>query len=217
MTCTRFSAFALVLGAVTFWLAWFLMPDAGTNDASHILDAVRANHAAVWWSVLVQLISCVAFVPAVLGLAPVQGSRRSTFTLVGESLVLIGVMGMCADAFFHLIAYYMTAEGIAKEAVQAPMVLLQTEGIAFLVPLMIPFLVGGVVYTMGLWKAGLISATPTRFFWLAIIGAVVGSGVVSVIGQGRHVVALLFLGLVALGYSWIGFELLGAQAARDAA
>src|SRR5262249_4457618 len=109
------------------------------------------------------------------------------------------------------IAYYMTAEGIAKEAVQAPMALLQTKGIVFLVPLMIPFLVGGIVYTMGLWKAGLISATPARFFWLAIIVAIVGSGVVSVIGQGRHVVALLFLGLVALGYGWIGFELLGAS------
>jgi len=214
VTRTRFSALALMIGAGTFWLAWFLMPDAGTNDPSHILDVVRASHTAVWWSVLVQLVSCVAFVPAVLGLATVQGSQRSTATLVGGSLVLIGAMGMCADAFFHLVAYYMTAEGVTKEAVLAPMTLLQTEGIMFLVPLMIPFLVGGMIYAAGTRKAGLVSATPAWFFWMALVVVVVGAGVVSVTGQGRQMVALSFLGLVALGYGWIGFELLDSQASH---
>lgn len=89
------------------------------------------------------------------------------------------------------------------------------EGIAFLVPLLIPFLVGGVVCAVGMWKAGLVSTTPTWFFCLAIIVAGVGVAVVSVIGPGRHAGALAFLGFVALGYDWIGFEFLSVKASRD--
>ncbi len=137
--------------------------------------------------------------------------------LVGASLILIGVMGMCADAFFHLVAYYMTVEDLAKEAMLAPMTLLQTQGIAFLVPLMVPFLVGGAVYARELQKADVVSAIPVVCFLLALAVAVVGAGVVSIIGQGRHLVSLSFLGLVALGYGWIGFELLGAKGSHDAA
>lgn len=47
MTRTRFSALALIIGSVPFWLAWFLMPDAGANDPGHILDAVGATRTVV--------------------------------------------------------------------------------------------------------------------------------------------------------------------------
>lgn len=216
MTRTRFSALALIIGSATFWLAWFLMPDASANDPGHILEAVSATRTAVWWSIVVQLVSCVAFVPAVFGLATEHSSRSSTAILVGESLALIGAMGMGADAFFHLMAYDMTAEGIAKEAVYAPMALLQTDGIVLLVPLMIPFLIGGGVYARGMWKMGRVSTLPARFFFFALIVAVAGAGIVRIIGQRRHVVALSFLGCIALGYGWIGVELLTERAAQRA-
>jgi hypothetical protein len=35
----------LLFAAVIFWLAWLLMPDAGTNNTGHILAAVRAPGA----------------------------------------------------------------------------------------------------------------------------------------------------------------------------
>src|SRR5262249_25453766 len=112
MPTTRPAGVVLVFAAVTFWVAWALMPDAGTNDAAHILDAVRVNRDAVRWSILVQLISSAAFVPAVVFARP-----ASARALTGACLVLVGAMGMAADAIFHLAAYYMTAEGVPNESV----------------------------------------------------------------------------------------------------
>src|SRR5690348_15161219 len=110
MQTTRPAGVVLIFAAVTFWLAWFLMPDAGTNDAAHILVAIRAARDSVLWSIIVQLTSSAAFVPAVVFARPT--SPRS---LAGASLVLIGAMGMAMDAIYHLAAYYMTADGVPAE------------------------------------------------------------------------------------------------------
>jgi hypothetical protein len=196
----------LVFGAVTFWLAWVLMPDAGTNDAAHILEVVRANRSGVWWSVVVQIVSSVALVPAVLGLYAAAGAGSARGLLLGASLVLVGAMGMCADAFFHLAAYYMTADGVAASTVYEPMRLLQTEGIRLLIPLLLPFFVGGWLFARALRRTGAVSAWPERVFLAAFAGAVVGAVGANLAGGGRHAVVLAFLGAIAVGYAWIGLE-----------
>jgi hypothetical protein len=205
MPTTRAAGAVLIFAAVTFWLAWVLMPDAGTNDAVHILTAVRDHREAVWWSVVVQLVSSVAFVPAVILARP-----ASTRALAGACLVLVGAMGMAADAVFHLAAYYMTTDGVAAESVLEPMRLLQTEGLRFLVPLLLPFLFGGWVYASGLRASGGTRWTG-RVFALAFAFAAVGVVIVAATGSGRHAVVLGFLGLIALGYARLGYDLIRLQ------
>jgi hypothetical protein len=204
MQTHRLAGAVLIFAAVTFWIAWALMPDAGTNDAAHILGAVRANREAVRWSIVVQLVSSVAFVPAVVLVRP-----ASTRALAGACLVLIGAMGMAADAIFHLAAYYMTADGVAAESVLEPMRLMQTDGLRFLVPLLLPFLFGGWVFASGLRREGHASRWPGWIFALAF--AFAACGVAFVLGTGtgsRHVVVLGFLGLIALGYLRLGYDLM---------
>ena len=105
MPTARVAGLVWVFAAVTFWAAWFLMPDAGTADPAHILAAVRAHRAGVRWSVAVQIVSSAAFVPAV-----VFTRHGSTRARVGACLVLVGAMGMAMDAVYHLAAYYMTGD-----------------------------------------------------------------------------------------------------------
>jgi hypothetical protein len=201
LTC-RVAGAVLIFAAVAFWLAWALMPDAGTNDAAHILAAVRINRDAVRWSVVVQLVSSVAFVPAVVLTRP-----ATSRVLVGACLVLVGAMGMAADAVFHLAGYYMTADGVAAESVLEPMRLMQTDGLRFLVPLVLPFLFGGWVFASGLRRDGRASRWPGRAFALAFAFALAGAVIVRTTGAGRHAVVLGFLGLIAFGYVRLGYDL----------
>lgn len=202
MSSTRAAGVVLVFAAVTFWLAWALMPDAGTNDAAHILDAVRGRRAAVRWSVVVQLASSVAFVPAVVLARP-----ASSWAIAGACFVLVGATGMAADAVFHLAAYYMTADGVAAESVLEPMRLMQTDGLKFLVPLLLPFLFGGWVFALGLRREGRASRWSGRVFALAFTSAAAGAAVFAITGSGRHAIVLGFLGLIALGYARLGYDL----------
>jgi hypothetical protein len=201
----RFAGSAMIFAATTFWLAWVLMPDAGTNDAGHILAAVGANRLAVRWSVVVQLVSSAAFVPAVVLVR--TASRRG---LIGACLVLVGAMGMAADAVFHLAAYYMTAGGVPAGAVLEPMRLMQTDGLVFLIVLLLPFLFGGWVFASGLRREGMASRWPGRFFAVAFLFAPGGAAVVMSTGEGRHLVVIGFLGLIALGYARLGYDQLVA-------
>ncbi len=201
----RFSGLALILGAVTFVVGWVLMPDAGTADAAHILDAVAGQRSDVWWSVIAHLVSSVAFVTAVIGIQVDPKANGSQLARVGAWLVLVGAMGVCMDAFFHLVAYYFTAPGVAAPAVLEPMRLLQTQGIAFLVPLLLALTAGGVVYTLALWRAGITTVWPFRVVGAALVVAIVGGVVAAAIGQGRRGVVLGFLVLLAIGYGWAGY------------
>lgn len=204
----KFNGILFVFAAITFWLAWFLMPDAGTNDARHILEMVRATRNSVWWSVLVQIVSAVAFVPAVVGFQTNLPAANSKLAKTGASLILIGAMGMCADAIFHLAAYYMTADGIEIQTVFEPTRLLQTDGIRFLVPLLIPFLIGGWIYASALRRASIISRTSEWIFAFAFFFVITGILAINLAGISRHIIILSFLGLIALGYASIGFEII---------
>jgi hypothetical protein len=201
----------LVFASVTFWISWFLMPDAGTNDAAHILEVVREHRSSVFASVIVQIVSSIAFAPATLLIVQLPFSSSRGRILAGATLLLIGAMGMCADAIFHLAAYYMTADGVAPDAVLRPMQLLQTEGIRVLVPLLLPFFIGAIVLALGLQRAGYVSRAPVMVFATAIAVAISGGVAAGVIGAGRHAVVLLFLGLFAVGLTWIGSNLMTAK------
>jgi hypothetical protein len=183
------------------------MPDAGTADPAHILAEVRAHRDAVRWSVLIQIVSSAAFVPAVILARP-----TCPRAMLGACLVLVGATGMAMDAVYHLAAHYMTADGVDPAAVLEPMRLLQTDGLAFLVPLLLPFLFGGWVFAAGLRREGTLSRWPGRVFAAAFGFAATGAVAVAGLGADRHAVVLTFLGLIAVGYAWTGLDLLRGAA-----
>jgi hypothetical protein len=213
---TRRGGLWLIVAAATFWPGWLLMPDAGTNDAPHILEVVRANRAAVWWSVVLHLVASVALVVGVVGVQSHSAAAGACAAQWGACLVLIGALGTCADAFFHLMAYYLTADGVEPGAVLEPMRLLQTQGVAFLAPLLLALVAGGWLYSAGLRRAGVLSSAAWWAFVAAVVTALVGGAVVAGSGQGRRAVSLTVLGLVALGYARIGWEFLAFGPGRGA-
>ena len=115
-------------------------------------------------------------------------------------------MGSCADAFFHPIAYYMTADTVSAEAMAAPMHLLQSHGIRFLVPLLLALPIGGWLYARALWADGAASAWPARIFAAGIISARGGGLLVRFFGMERRAVVLTALAMIAAGYALLGFE-----------
>ena len=82
---------------------------------------------------------------------------QKKITLAGAVLFGIGILGLCADAFFHLLAYFMTDDSVTvqKDVIQT-MNFMQTTGVAFLIPLLLPFFIGSIVFAVGLKKEGII-------------------------------------------------------------
>ena len=105
----------MILAAVTFWISWFLMPDPGTTDTEYILNAVREVRASVLCSVIIQIISSVLYVITLFKLAQLIHPVKKIIS-TGMIPFCIGAMGLCADAFFHLLAYFMTDSAVSHSA-----------------------------------------------------------------------------------------------------
>lgn len=201
------AGYLLIMAAFTFWLSWFLMPDPGTTDAAHILQIVKQARTGVLSSVTTQIISSMLFVIALCLLTQhLRSQKKITFT--GIVLLNIGAMGMCADAFFHLLAYYMTDSTVhVQEDVVRVMAFMQTGGVMFLIPLLLPFFIGTVLLTIGLRKQRVISKRP---IWIMIAGfalaPVIGFVALYLFDYHSNLVSLTILGAVALAQAWMGFE-----------
>src|SRR5215510_3256106 len=98
------TGYLLILAAISFWLSWFLMPDPGTTDTRHILEIVKQSRASVLCSVVVQILSSILYIAALFLLVRVSVPKKAT--MVGFILLGIGALGLCADAFFHLLAFF---------------------------------------------------------------------------------------------------------------
>jgi len=81
----------LVGAALSFRLAWFLMPMPGTSDVAFILAKVGATPERVWLSVSVQTIPAALFVPGLLAYEMVQP-------------------GVARDAMLPLMARFQSAD-----------------------------------------------------------------------------------------------------------
>jgi hypothetical protein len=206
----KLAGYLLIAAAGTFWLSWFLMPDQGTADPDHILAIVRQHRTSVYWSVLVQIISSVLFIPAILLLLQgLDNQKNSRLVLLGAGVFLIGVMGMCADAFFHLMAYFMVQDGLLPSAeIQILMASLQSEGIVFLLPLMLPFFIGAILLALGLHRQNRLSSLPAFVFIGSLLLAILLGIGANLLGLNKQPIVLTFLAAYAIGLSLIGMEYL---------
>ncbi|HEX7902763.1 MAG TPA: hypothetical protein VF487_02710 [Chitinophagaceae bacterium] len=200
----------LILAAVTFWISWFLMPDPGTTDARHILEIVKQSRIAVLLSVIIQIISSVLFLVALFFVIKIAALQKSA--MIGIVLLGIGAMGLCADAFFHLLAWFMTDDSVTiQEDVIRVMGFMQAEGLVFLVPLLLPFFIGSLVLAIGLNKQAIISAKPKLIFVIAFLTGLIGTIIANMIGDSKIPGFMLtVLGLFAAGQIFMGIEFIKA-------
>jgi len=203
-----------MLAAITFIISWYLMPDPGTTDTLHILKIVKEERASVLSSIIVQIISSVLYISALVFLMQISlGKKR--ISIAGIILLGIGALGLCADAFFHLLAYYMTDTSVnIQQDVVTVMNFMQTEALTFLVPLLLPLFIGSLLLSFNLAKLEIISKRSAWYtsaaFLIGIICAIAAklglyTGAIPVLGM---------LGAFATGQTIAGFELIQFQYAR---
>ena len=73
---SRKAGVMLAAAAALFWAAWVLMPGVGVTDAAQIFQLVSARRSLVAISVVVQLVSAVLYVPALLALHSAASKRN---------------------------------------------------------------------------------------------------------------------------------------------
>jgi hypothetical protein len=207
----RLAGACWVGAAISFWLAWFLMPLPGTTDAAFILEQVGLTADRVWWSVALQLVSSALFVPGLLGLAMLPQVRGSGAVFAAGSLVGIGATGLAADAIYHLLAYEMSLPGIAREAMLPVMERFQSADLAFVAPQLLALLGGVGLLAWSTARAGAVSRLAPRVFALALVLAVAGGAAVRAFGAGRRALALAVLALFSLAIAEIGASLWRAR------
>src|SRR4030095_1002239 len=216
-TKKNLACYLLILSAITFWISWFLMPDPGTTDTTHILTKVKQARISVLCSVIIQIVSSVLYVLALFSLTRFSVPQKK-ITLIGISLFGIGAMGLCSDAFFHLLAFFMTDDSVnIKQDVVRVMNFIQTTGVVFLIPLLLPLFIGSLVFAIGLKKQGIVSRNPTIIFIIAISIGIIGTIIAkTILGYNGPVLSLITLGLFAAGQALIGFEIIQASQKRMA-
>jgi hypothetical protein len=173
------SGMALIGAAVLFWAAWLLMPGVGVTDAREIFGLVGSRRGAVLASVVLQLVSAVLYVPALLGLSTTRTALRRPAVKWGATLLIVGAMGSAADAMLHLLAYAMTAPEVDRAAVTPVMAFMQGPGLMLLAPLLLSFFVGGALLSFALAAEGVVSRWSPRLQMIGLAAAIAGGGLAS--------------------------------------
>jgi hypothetical protein len=188
------TAVTLALGATLLWVAWALMPDAATNDAAHILSAVAGARASVRASSLLQLAGAALLAAGLAGEAAAEHRTRA-----GAVALLLGAVGMAADAVFHQLAFEMTAPDVTRAAVLPVMERMQSAELRPLIPLLALFLVGAVVLGAQRARRRVGPAWVARLLLGPALTVPLGVVGVQGLGAPRRIVALVNLGLICAG------------------
>jgi hypothetical protein len=203
----RKTGFLLFAAAALFWLSWVLMPGVGVTDAKQIFALVASQRALVAASVVLQLLSAMLYVPALLGM--VSEAKLGCLPAVRwwAGVLLIGAMGSAADAVLHLLAYAMTAPGLEIETLVRVMAFMQGSGLLLLAPLIVCFFLGGGGLSHVLAKVCIVSRWNLRLHGIAMSVAVIG-GLLATKGLlPSRAVGLITLGIVSAAQAWIGVAL----------
>lgn len=204
---SQLSGYLLMLASACFFISWWLMPDPGTTDTKHILSIVKASRLQVICSVTVQIISSLLYTVAALLLVRRSSLHKTAFA--GVVLLAIGAMGLCADAFFHLLAYYMTSNSVTvQEDIITVMNYMQTDALVFLIPLLLPFIAGSILLTAGLDKQSIISKWPLRIIVIALLTGLAGAVITRSAGAvSGATLSMMVLALFSIAQIHAGLQL----------
>jgi hypothetical protein len=201
----------LVIASAAFWASWLLMPGVGVTDTATIFALVGPHRARVLASVVLQLLSAAMYAPGIGAILATTAARRSAAIRAGGALLLIGAMGSAADAIYHLIAYEMTAPGIAFDAVAPVMRRLQGKDLALLLPFVAAFLLGHSLLVATLRKRGSIATFGARVLFLAPLIVLAGGPAARAGFVTGRIVGLSFLGVLAGSLALLGLSLIAEE------
>lgn len=201
------SGWLLVASAGLFWLAWALMPGVGVTNPSEIFALVASQRTMVALSVIVQLVSAVLYVPALLGVLAHTRLGSSRGIRWGAALFLVGAMGSAADAVLHLLAYAMTAPNLDRATLVPVMAFMQGPGLVLLAPLMLSFFLGGAILAAALARIGRVSRWNAGLHCVALGVAVAGGTLASAGLADARLIGLSVLAIVSGAQIWSGLAL----------
>jgi hypothetical protein len=200
----RSAGILLFIASTAFWVSWLLMPGVGVTDTARIFWLVGQHRPSVFVSVVLQLLSAAAYVPAIQTIVLSGVSRGAR---AGSILLVIGAIGSAADAIFHLVAFEMTAQGIPADVVAPVMRRLQGPDLLLLLPFVAAFFVGHALLIAAMRGWGRFARYGA---WLLVAAPgilVVGVALVRFAHVPGRVVGLSFLGAVAGSLAMIGLAL----------
>lgn len=201
----------LLAASAAFWLAWALMPGVGVTDAAQIFALVGAQRGSVLLSAILQLASAAAYAPGAAGLLGSARARGSAALRLGCVLLLVGAMGSAADAVLHLVAYEMTAPGVAAAEMEPVMRRLQGPDLALLLPMIAAFFAGHALIVTALRSEGRLARLGFRLLLAAPAIAAVGALAARAGLLPGRVVGLASLAALAASLAAAGLEILAAR------
>lgn len=205
---SRVAAATLVVAAVVFAVAWVLMPVAGVTDAEEIFRIVTPQRGAVLASAILSLVSATLFVPAMIGI--IRSRHLPYYSKVWKpaSVLVVGTLGLAADAIDHLLSYAMTAPGVDQSAQVQAMEWMQGPGLLLIVPLLACFFVGAPWLSIAFARAGAVSRWNPGLYGVALGFAVGGAALATATDViSTRTVGILTLGTIAAALAWLGVVL----------
>lgn len=205
---SRASAVTLMVAAAVFAAAWFLMPVAGVTDAEEIFRIVTPQRGAVLASAILSLVAATLFVPAMVGVIRRTDLRFHSKVWRPASVLIVGTLGLAADAVDHLLSYAMTAPGVDQSAQVQAMEWMQGPGLLIIVPLIACFFVGAAWLSIAFAKAGAVSRWNPGLYVIAAGFAAGGAALATATDLiSTRTVGILTLGTIAAALGWLGFVL----------
>jgi hypothetical protein len=157
-------AAGLVVAAAYFLAGLFVTPPGlGNGSGAQSLAGIAANASEQRLGTILDWIFAVAIMVAVVFIAAsVSGGRGATLTAVGAGLTAIGDIFHGAVVAVQLVAADMVTSGADRTQMGALVDRINSDPYigGLLLPLMITFVLGLVVFTFGLWRARSIPIWP---------------------------------------------------------
>jgi hypothetical protein len=204
----RAAAGSLIAASGLFAVSWFFMPAAGITDTYEIFRIVTPQRGEVLVAVILQLLSAALFVPAMVGILRNVEAPSAGKVWLPAAVLILGTLGLAADAVDHLLAYAMTAPGVDQAAQVETMQFMQGPGLLLILPLIACFFVGAAWLSVAYARAGEISRWNAALYPIALV--VAGGGALLEAGTDlidARTVGLLTLWTVAAAQLWLGATL----------
>jgi hypothetical protein len=211
----RAAALCLIGAAAIFGVSWYFMPAAGITDTREIFRIVTPQRGEVLAAAIMQLVSAALFVPSMIGLIRHRELPFAAKVWLPASVVVLGTLGLAADAMDHLLSYAMTSPGVDREAMVEVMEFMQGPGLLLIVPLIGCFFVGAAWLSFAYAKAGEISRWNPGLYAVALVVGVGGAMLEAATDLvDARTVGLATLWTIAAAQLWLGVAVLRRQTPR---
>jgi hypothetical protein len=205
------TALCLIGAPLLFAGAELLSPPQVDNDPNAMLANLAQYHDRQLISTLLGIGASILFIPLVFGLLHMLSERGVVLGHLGGGLMLLGNMTSTVFGGVNLMLWAMSAPGVDRSAMVAPMMQLgQSPVLGLLISGHDIFALGIVLIGIGLWRARLAPSWAGICIALAVIVDVAGG-----IALGDSMItSVLSDALLIVGFGGVAWELLTVSDAK---